>query len=96
MAPEADLYPVLSLANLTEISDDELVIRSSSSDSHDHYVYVVKFHPFTVKQRINNITTAIVNNENTLLMEKAKSLEFLLEEDPFKKLQDTITNNRER
>ncbi|CDW88377.1 neutral alpha-glucosidase ab [Stylonychia lemnae] len=58
--------------NLNKIADfqqDQVSIKYKSKDMLDSYEYIIRYKPFRVIQKINDITTIIVNDKDTLLFE---------------------------
>ncbi len=63
---------VISVDNLSDVMfvfDDRIEIKMESQDKRDQYEYVIKFKPFRIEQRINGITTIVVNENDSLYFE---------------------------
>ncbi|CDW76776.1 neutral alpha-glucosidase ab [Stylonychia lemnae] len=63
------IKPLINLKSYVKIQKDQLLFEGYSNDGQEFYRYTVKFHPFRIIQTVNNITTIIVNNQDTLFFE---------------------------
>ncbi|CDW88355.1 alpha glucosidase ii [Stylonychia lemnae] len=68
---------LISIGNLQDYSvreDEKIFISYNSKDKLDTYQYTIQFSPFRIEQRINDITTIIVNDKDTLMFESFEEL----------------------
>ena len=63
------LDTTITLADYTRLLEDRLLIDKYSIDKQDHYEYTVSYSPFRIEQRINGISTLILNDADTLHFE---------------------------
>jgi hypothetical protein len=63
-----------NITNIIKWNESIIAFEFTSEDKSENYSYIVKYSPFRIELRVNEILTTIVNYHDSLFFENSKTL----------------------